>query len=471
MVEGASILVGRREELAALERALVAVERGDARAVGLLGEPGIGKSRLLGELGGRAQELGLLVLAGRASELERDLPFALLVDSLERLDREELSRAVEEVEAEQRVELAAVLPAVASPAEAEPVPALGERHRVARAMRALLERLAAKRPLALLVDDVHWADPASADVLTLLLHRPPAGGVLLALAARARRAPGLEGALAAAQQNGTAELVELGPLPPEAAAQLVPGVGREARERLYRESGGNPFYLQELARATASEADGRGATVAGVPRAVQAALSGELAALSPAARRVLEGAAVAGDPFEPELAAVAADVDEAPALASLDELLNTDLVRATSQPRRFRFRHPLVRRAVYEEAGGGWLLAAHARAAEALLARGATPAQRAHHVERAARPGDLAAVELLAAAAEEAGPVAPATAAGWYEAALRLLPEDARHVERRLGLLAARGQALVSAGRPARGPRCLATGARPASALTRRASE
>ena len=74
MVEGASILVGRREELAALERALVAVERGDARAVGLLGEPGIGKSRLLAELAGRAHELGLLVLAGRALELERDLP-------------------------------------------------------------------------------------------------------------------------------------------------------------------------------------------------------------------------------------------------------------------------------------------------------------------------------------------------------------------------------------------------------------
>jgi DNA-binding CsgD family transcriptional regulator len=443
------VLVGRRAELAVLERALGEVERGGARALGLRGEPGIGKSRLLAELAEGARQRGLLVLEGRAAELERDLPFALLAEALEPLVEGGLSQAVRGLERERLGELAAVLPVVGSLTEVEAAPASGERHRLARAVRTLLERLAVERPLALLLDDVHWADPASADVLALLLHRPPRGGVLLALAVRPGRAPEAEGALAAAQRNGTAEVVELGPLSPEAAGELVPGAGRAARERLYRESGGNPFYLQELARVGHFDAEGADrAGLLGVPRAVQAALIGELAALSDAARRVLEGAAVAGDPFEPELAAVAADVDEEVALASLDELLDADLVRATEQPRRFRFRHPLVRRAVYEEAGGGWRLAAHARAAEALEARGASPAQRAHHVERAARPADLAAVELLVAAAEEAAAAAPATAAGWYEAALRLLPDEAEHAERRLGLLGAQGQALAFAGRP-----------------------
>jgi predicted ATPase len=65
---------------------------------------------------------------------------------------------------------------------------------VARAVRALLERVAAERPVALLLDDVHWADPASAEVLALLLHRPPRAGVLMALAARAERAAWLESA-------------------------------------------------------------------------------------------------------------------------------------------------------------------------------------------------------------------------------------------------------------------------------------
>jgi DNA-binding CsgD family transcriptional regulator len=449
MAEWASALVGRRKELAALERALGEVERGQARAVWLRGEPGIGKSRLLGELATRARDRGLLVLDGRAAELERELPFALLVDALEPLVRGEASQGLRELEPGELRELAGVLPAVGALAEVEAAPVSGERHRVARAVRALLEGLAAKRPLALLVDDVQWADPASADVLALLLHRPASGGVLLGLAARAGRAPRLEAALADSVRGGTGVLLELGPLPLEAAAALLPDTGPAARAHLYRESGGNPFYLGELARAAHLGAvEGAAPGLAGVPRAVQAALAGELAALPEQARRVLEGGAVAGDPFELDLAAAAAGVEEGAALAALDALLAAELVRPTSQPRRFGFRHPLVRRAVYEGSGGGWRLAAHARAAEVLAARGATPAQRAHHVERAARPGDLAAVELLASAAEETAALAPATAAGWWEAALRLLPDEAEHDRFRLELMGAQGRALVSAGRP-----------------------
>ncbi|HWC26849.1 MAG TPA: LuxR C-terminal-related transcriptional regulator, partial [Solirubrobacteraceae bacterium] len=287
------------------------------------------------------------------------------------------------------------------------------------------------------------------DVLALLLHRQPRAPVLLGLATRAGRAPQLEAALAAAAQNGVGEVLELGPLAPEAAAQLLGGARRGARERLYRESGGNPFYLQELARTAGPHtAAGGEARLPGVPRAVQAALARELDGLPATARLVVEGAAVAGDPFEPGLAAVAAGVEEAVALTGLDELSAVELVRPTSEPRRFRFRHPLVRRAVYEGAGAGWRLAAHARAAAALEARGATPAERAHHVERAARPGDLGAADLLVAAAEEVAPVAPATAAGWYEAALRLLPATPEHAERRLALLETHGAVLASAGRP-----------------------
>jgi DNA-binding CsgD family transcriptional regulator len=451
MAEWASVLVGRGAEVAALERALVEVGRGASRVVALRGEPGIGKSRLLVELAGRARERGLLVVDGRATELERDLTFALLLDGFESLVSDgTLAGAIGELEGWQLRELAAVLPAVGPLAGAERAPASGERHRVARAVRALLERVAAERPLALLFDDVHWADPASADVLALLLYRPPRGRVLLAAATRAGRAPALESALAAAQRHGTAEVLELGPLPMEVLGALLPGRGRAARERLYRESGGNPFYLQELLRAGRLEAGGgRAAGLAGVPAAVQAALAGEVLALSPAGRRVLEGAAVVGDPFEPEVAGVAAEVDEPVALAALDELLAADLVRPTGQPRRFRFRHPLVRRAVYEGAGGGWRLAAHSRTAEALAARGATPAQRAHHVERAARLGELAAVDLLVAAAEEVANAAPATAAGWYDAALRLLPETTEHGSRRLAMLRAQARALASAGRAA----------------------
>ena len=423
-------------------------EQGDSRALGLRGEPGIGKSRLLSELKGSALERGHVVLAGRASELERDLPFALLVDALDDDVTRQDMRALERVNEEHLSQLAAVLPTVRAAGGTEPA-AAAERHRVARAVRALIELMAQERPLTLLLDDVHWADAASADVIALLLHRPPDGRILIALATRSGRAPGLEQALEIAARAGTAEVADLGPLPLEAAETLVPGLGSSALLRLHQESGGNPFYLQALARSAPADPSvaARRPVAAGVPRAVKAALAGELAELPAEMRAVLEGAAIAGDPFEPELAAAAAGVEEDAVLMALDELLETDLVRPADQPRRFRFRHPLVRRAVYEGTPGGSRLAAHARAAEALEARGATPAQRAHHAERAARPGDLDAVDLLTAAAEESARSAPGTAAGWYDAALRLLPDGPEHDERRLSLLRAQAEALISADR------------------------
>ena len=431
-----------------MQRALDEAEQGNSRALGLRGEPGIGKSRLLAELNSGALERGHVVLSGRASELERDLPYALLVDALDedvtRQDMRGLGRADEE----HLAELAAVLPSVRAAGGVEAA-AAAERHRVARAVRALLELMARERPLTLLFDDVHWADGASADVVALLLHRPPDGRILIGLATRTGRAPGLEQALEIAVRSGTADVADLGPLPVEDAGTLLPGLGSSALLRLHRESGGNPFYLQALARSAPADprVAARRSVGAGVPRAVKAALAGELAELPPEMREVLEGAAIAGDPFEPELAAAAAGVEEDAVLTALDELLETDLVRPTDQPRRFRFRHPLVRRAVYEGTPGGSRLAAHGRAAEALAARGATPAQRAHHAERAARPGDLAAVDLLAAAAEESTRGAPGTAAGWYGAALRILPDGPEHDERRLSLLGDQADALTSADR------------------------
>ena len=102
-------------------------------------------------------------------------------------------------------------------------------------------------------------------------------------------------------------------------------------------------------------------------------------------------------------------------------------MRPTHVPRRFTFRHPLVRRAVYESVPGGRRLAAHALAADALAARGAAAAERAHHVEQSAAPGDEDAIALLLDAGAASAARAPGAAAHWLEAALRLVPaQDAR---------------------------------------------
>ena len=102
------------------------------------------------------------------------------------------------------------------------------------------------------------------------------------------------------------------------------------------------------------------------------------------ARRLAQAAAVAGEPVELGLAAAVAELDEPAALAALDELSRRALLRATGVPRHYRFRHPIVRRAVYESAGEGWRLAAHARAAAALEAAGGSP-RRARTTSSAAR--------------------------------------------------------------------------------------
>ena len=170
-----------------------------------------------------------------------------------------------------------------------------------------------------------------------------------------------------------------------------------------------------------------------------ASLAEELAGLSPAERALLEGAAVAGEPFEPDLAAAVGELSLADGLDALDALLGRDLLRPTTVPRRFRFRHPLVRRAVYDATRGGWRLAAHARAVSALTARGAATSELAHHVERCAAQGDEAAIALLSAAGAATAARAPATAARWFEAALRLLPgaDIERQVELRVSLASA----------------------------------
>ena len=444
MTELTPPLVGRETERAAIDGALQALDSGKGAIVAIEGEPGIGKSRLLDHLSATAGAAGFTVLSGRASEFEMDLPYALWTDALDRHLAHAGERRLSRLGLADPAALAVALPALS---ELAATPAQGDRHRTHRALRDLLERLAGPRPLVLCLDDVHWADPASAEGLAALVRRPASGPVLLALSAREGQFPGaLSAALSAALRDDHVTRLVLGPLSEPEAIELI----GDAATGIYPVSGGNPFFLEQLARAGPRARQGS-AIAAGesVPAVVAAALEGELAGLTPEARRLLDAAAVAGDPFELGLAAEVAELSDRSELDALDELLACALARPAGAPQLFAFRHPVVRHAVYGATSHGWRLGAHARAARALERSGAGPAERAHHVEQAARPGDEEAIGLLTEAARGLQSSAPASAAGFYAAALRLTPDGPDDGARRTGLQTLLAEAQAAAGDPA----------------------
>jgi DNA-binding CsgD family transcriptional regulator len=406
----AQTLVGRDQELALLEAGLDAVEGGAAVCLTLEGEPGIGKTRLLDQLRARAEERGFVALSGAGAEFERERPFSVWVDALDAFTVSQDLDGHDAWSAELAGELGQVLPSFARPGRRARGAIADERYRSHRAIRTLLGLLAESKPLVLALDDLHWGDAASIELVSSLVRRELDVPVLLALGFRTGQA-GEE--LASAVAGPRVERIALERLSETEARALLEDVDAAAAAEIYRQAGGNPFYLEQLARASDGES---------VPVSLGRAIAEELGTLAPVSRTLLNGAAVAGEPFEPELAAAAGGLSEDEGLAALDDLLARDLVRPTEVPRRFVFRHSLVRQAVYESAGGGWRLGAHRRAAEMLAARGAGPAERAHHLEQAATQGDETALAVLIEAGHVVAPRAPAAAARWFEAALRLLP-------------------------------------------------
>ena len=441
-------LVGRDADLKVLDASLDDLAAGRWSVIEVAGEPGIGKTRLLSELRGRGEARGYLVLTGRVADFEKTLPFGPFVAAFEDYLAAMSDDQIEGIGSEELSELAGVFPALARFAVGRPT-LQEERYRSYRAVRSLLETLSWRRPLVVALDDLQWADAASGELLGHLLRSPPRGPVLLALAFRpAQLATPMAATLEQAARRPTVNRLDLTALnPDEAGALLGLDEHSDVRAQLHHLSGGNPFYLEQLARsgwAGRGPLAGTQGAPATVPLAVREALAAEIAAVAPAARHLLDAGAVAGDPFDLDLAAGIAELAPPQALSALDDLTVAELVHPTEAPRRFSFRHPLLRWAVYESTGPGWRLAAHARAAARLAGKGSIASQ-ALHVERSASVGDSDALGVLT----EAGRTAkdPLTAAQWYRAALRLLPDNDETAPQRLELMAATVEALSAAGR------------------------
>ena len=422
-------LAGREQEMAVLRSAVTACAGGTSTIVEITGDPGLGKSRMLAELGDLARAEGLTVLSGRASEFEQQRSFGAFADPIRWCVGDLAERRPEILDEETAALLDLMLPRGAGPHPGRPRILDVERYRLHHAFGRLLADADRGRGVLLCLDDLHWADEGSVELLHHLLRQPPGTALVLACGHRPRQAPAK---LLASFHHATAgyRTARL-PLPPldRQACESLLGTRHTAaeREQLCTVSGGNPLYLEVLTELTTDGAAG----FSDLPDTLRAALAREIVLLTADELAVLRAAAVLGDPFDPMLLAPVSGLATGPALEALDVLAGTDLLRShhPTGPRPdirqlLQFRHPLLREVVSRDTPPGWRLAAHARADEALRRSGASAVERAPYVARSAQTGDTEAVRVLTEAAGLTVHSAPATAAVWLRAALYLSVPD-----------------------------------------------
>jgi DNA-binding NarL/FixJ family response regulator len=443
---GRAPFVGRAAEIELLDAVLDRLGDGGPAIVDVTGEAGIGKSRLLARIRASARSRGLTVLSGNATEYERHSPFGPFADAFADLDPAVLDRFPA---------LADLPPALRNAGE---TPGAADRFGLYQATAAVLGGLG-RGGLMVTLDDLHWADPASLELLSHLARHPVPAPPLLIVSRRHRQtAPALTAALARGADTGSVLTVALGPLTERDCVEELAGDLPAPRAlELYEASDGNPLYFLTLlqadraahpvaepvptltARAVSSEPDG-------APSGLGALLLDELALLSRTERRVLEAAAVLGDHTTPELIGALTGSGSGEAADALRALMKRDLLRPVQGGRRLTLRHPLIRALIHENTDPWRREEFHRRAAAGLAAAGAPAVAQAHHVEQSVTYWDPQAVAVLLEAAEQNAATAPASCAYWLGVVLRLLPDGPEHLTTRRELTLRRARALGVSG-------------------------
>ncbi|HYM83075.1 MAG TPA: BTAD domain-containing putative transcriptional regulator [Candidatus Dormibacteraeota bacterium] len=365
-------LVGRAAELAAIDA--VIRETGSAgRLVVIEGEPGIGKTRLLGAAVRMTRDAGGRAIEGRALGGESGIPFSAVVDLLRgALAFAEGRERLAGMPAEHRRELARLLPVPGSARSAAGRHENGDpfgRVRLFQAVAAaLVELVRGPDPGLVAIDDLHLADASSIELVGYIARRPADHPVVLALAWRREELPeGLrERLLAPAMADGRATVVELGRFGRDEVLELAGALGRsdrQAAEALFVESEGLPLYVVEALAAPAGVAGA-------MPRGVQALLRARVTAAGEIARQVLGAAAVIGRSFDERLARAASGRSDDETVAGLDELVRRGIVREASAPDGgmivYDFTHGQLREVVHDDLSLARRRLLHGRVADAL---------------------------------------------------------------------------------------------------------
>jgi tetratricopeptide (TPR) repeat protein/transcriptional regulator with XRE-family HTH domain len=461
--------VGRGNEYGLLIGLIARLTAGAGYTVLIEGEPGIGKSRLLREVARYAHGQELPSLATNCYEIEHAMPYQPVIDLVTRaLDRVS-DAALRTLTPVSLAELAALVPEVG-----ERIPDLPQlsndfpearQARLSRAVDQLLEASRGGRPVVLMVDDIQWADDASAQVLHYLARHAAQRAALVIYAYRDEAVDSDERfaqLVASLRRDADARRVTLARLGYADTESLVaaladthlgaPGLA----ERLHRETEGNPFFLMSILQSLSegeTQLEPRVSDAPGMlPDALRAAVRVRLAHVPKAIRPLLETAAVLGRRFDFDTLLDVTREPEAQLLDAVEELVKRRLLREEAEGGVYDFSHDKLREVVYRDIGGTRRKLLHQSVAEALERRGEDAtherdAQLAEHYERA-HAWSKALHYLVLAADYSQKLFAMRDALHWLDRAVALSEAHPESLEarQRLSLYEQRGAARVQAG-------------------------
>ncbi len=405
------MLVGRVIELDELRTALEHARASEGGLVLVDGEAGIGKSRLIGEFVAEARAGGAEILAGSCLPFADAVPYAPFAQILGHLAAGD--------------ELPGEVPSAAD---------LADRFRFFGWVAEQLVAAAAAQPLVVLVEDLHWADESTGDLLLFVANAVRSARVLIVATRRPSegdRAGGLAVALGELVRSGRAVQVHLGPLGPEEVGELIGRIvgsepARGLLDRITARADGNPFFVEELVAAGGGD---------DLPTTIGDVVLQRVASVDSATQQVLRVAAVIGRRVSYSLLREAVDVDAAEIDPALREALSRQLMVRAGE--LYAFRHALGHEAVYNDLLPGERAALHERVAQALaahpeLALGEDPAltaaELAHHWHAAGRLAESLAASVRAGQTAELAH-APIEAQLHYGRALELWPRVADAAE------------------------------------------
>ncbi|WP_082939269.1 LuxR family transcriptional regulator [Mycobacterium sp. 852002-30065_SCH5024008] len=405
---------GRADELKLIGALVAAVAQGRGGVLVIEGPPGIGKSRLLTEVLTLADKRGVRTLFGEAFEYQQTVPFFSLFMATLNADP-----PVGDAEALRRLGGSADL-----------------RYWVVHDLAEAIHATAAQTPLAIMLEDIHWADNGTLLALRSLATVRPDVAVLWVLTARTGAGgPAVQETLAVLHR-ANATFLRLAAMTPDAVADMVQDAVRARADAsllsLAAKAHGNPFLVRELVAGLGEEdrltvTGGRVvATGYGLPRRLGVGMQQRLDVLSDSASEVVRVAAVLPDRFSAGLLAAMLDRRPVSLLSALEEALRADLF--VDDGEQLRFRHDLLREATRQALPQSLRRAMERQSASVMLSIGAAPAEVATQLARSAEPGDREAIEALRQAAQSVGRGDASGAADLSKRALELLPaDDAEH--------------------------------------------